>query len=373
MVAVEQTLRKLQSDRQNQGGIAIITTYDGFRKHKDAFHRIEWMAVCLDEGQKLKNPFTQISQQCKALPSYHRIVLSGTPIQNSLRELWSIFDFIYPGRLGALSAFELEFATPIRAGGYTNISRLQVEIATQTALTLQRIVRPYILRRCKQDLVDVVQLPAKTEQILFCRLTKLQKQVYDQILGSSEMELVLARRTTAFRIISTLRKLCNHPKLVYRNGKILWNQVMINSAAIESADANVSRKRSYETIEAMEMEAEFDDDIDPLGDASMFPIEESGKLQVLNHILPIWFQEKQKVLLFSQTRTMLNCIEEMLRLSTMKYIRLDGNTTVQKRATLIDQFNRDESIFMMLLTTKTGGLGISLTAANRIIILDPDW
>ena len=109
-------------------------------------------AVCLDEGQKIRNPLSDITGVCKLLPSFHRLLLSGTPIQNSLQELWSLFDFVYPGRLGALPVFEAEFSVPIRIGGFANASPLQQEIAVRTATTLQQIVRPYLLRRKKDDL-----------------------------------------------------------------------------------------------------------------------------------------------------------------------------------------------------------------------------
>jgi DNA excision repair protein ERCC-6 len=139
---------------------------------------VEWTAVCLDEGHKIRNPVTDISIVAKLLPSFHRIILSGTPIQNNLKELWSLFDFIYPGRLGTLLAFELEFINPIRIGGYSSATRLEAEVAVRCSATLQRIVRPYLLRRKKDDLKDITKLPPKTEQILFCQISPVQRQVY---------------------------------------------------------------------------------------------------------------------------------------------------------------------------------------------------
>lgn len=140
---IEYVLRKIQRFEGTQG-LVVLITYEGLRGHKDSLNLIEWTGVCLDEGQKIRNPETYIAGVCKMLPSYHRIILSGTPIQNSLKELWSLFDFIYPGRLGALSVFEMEFCEPIRAGGYRNASKLQNEVAIRCAATLQRIVSTYI-------------------------------------------------------------------------------------------------------------------------------------------------------------------------------------------------------------------------------------
>lgn len=216
-------LRKLQR-KHNTRGLVVITTYEGLRKHRQDLVSLEWTAVCLDEGQKIRNPSTEITSTCKMLPAFHRIILSGTPIQNSLRELWSLFDFIYPGRLGSLVVFEQEFATPIRMGGYANANALQYEIAIRCASTLQRIVKPYLLRRKKDDLITVTNLPPKTEQVLFCQISPRQREIYLNIIESSEVKAVLQRKMMAFRAINTLRKLCNHPALVFQQGKIVWQQ-----------------------------------------------------------------------------------------------------------------------------------------------------
>ena len=215
-----------------------MITYEGLRRHKESLSVIEWTGICLDEGQKIRNPQSEVSMVSKTLPSYHRIILSGTPIQNSLRELWSLFDFIYPGRLGSLPVFELEFCEPIRSGGFRNATRLQSEVAIRCAATLQRIVRPYLLRRKKDDLNDVAKLPAKTEQVLFCRLSERQRDIYRTILNSPEVSAVLESRMMPFRAINTLRKLCNHPALVYRDGRVEWQDMDVNDDDDADDDVN---------------------------------------------------------------------------------------------------------------------------------------
>ena len=212
---VEMALRRLQRSNITRGLVAI-TTYDGLRKYQKSLSLVEWTAVCLDEGQKIRNPTAKITSICKELPAFHRLILSGTPIQNNLTELWSLLDFCYPGRLGTLPAFEQEFASPIRAGGYAGAGRLKIDIAVRIATTLQRIVRPILLRRRKSDLSVATALPKKTEQVLFCKLATRQQDIYREILNSPEVEAVLQRKALAFRAITTLRKLCNHPAFVYR-------------------------------------------------------------------------------------------------------------------------------------------------------------
>jgi hypothetical protein len=270
-------------------------------------------------------------------------------------------------------AFETEFASPIRAGGYLTATRLQVEIANQTATTLQRIVRPYILRRKKDDMQDVIQLPKKTEQILFCKLSPRQDAIYDSVLGSDEVRAVLQRRMTAFRSIMTLRKLCNHPDLVFRGNQIMWHrhdnpgnrQIMADTSHKTSAGLKRARESEPELVDS-----DVEDEDNGL-DSSLWS--DSGKLLVLSKILPLWHKQGHKVLIFSQMKGMLNLVEVMLKEFQFSYLRLDGSTSIGKRASIIDKFNQDDQVFIMLLTTRTGGLGISLTAADRVLILCPDW
>lgn len=377
--------------------VVVITTYESLRKHKEALTQVEWTAVCLDEGQKIRNPSADITITCKLLASYHRIILSGTPIQNSLRELWSLFDFVYPGRLGTLSVFEQNFATPIRAGGYANATKLQYEIAVRCAATLQGMVRPYLLRRKKDDLILTTQLPAKTEQVLFCQLSDKQRHVYREVLTSSEIQKVLTYKIPAFRAINTLRKLCNHPALVYQQGGIVWQiekaREFEDGLKKRFRRSNLKKKLTMETIvapvhyaspevgELNDIPEDSNDNDDDPGLQALLSKEgsgtiswhDSGKMLVLSKILPIWKVEGHKVLLFSQTTTVLDLLQGMMDEMGFTYLRLDGSTDVARRPELIATFNQNPDIFIMLLTTRTGGVGISLTAANRVILFDPDW
>jgi len=351
---VDFILRKLQREESTRA-LTLLVTYEGVKRNKEALLLIEWTGVALDEGQKIRNLNAEVSKVCKLLPTFHRIVISGTPIQNNLQELWNLFDFIYPGRIGSLQAFEIEFAIPIRTGGYANASRLQVEIANQTALMLQRIIQPYLLRRKKDDLSVAISLPQKTEQVLFCKLSRLQRGHYVDILNSPEVQAILNNRMTSFRAITTLRKLCNHPiLLVQKNKNFLRGNLNVTEAAADADDDDNDDKyvRSLDYISW----------------------EDSGKMIVLKKILSTWHGDgDSKVVLFSQTQSMLSLVERMVNQLHFTYLRLDGSTAVSRRSAIIDRFNGDRNIFIILLTTRTGGLGISLTAANKVILLDPDW
>lgn len=144
-------------------GHVLVTTYEGLRVHRQLLVSQRWGYVVLDEGHKIKNPDAGVTVIAKQLHTVHRLVLSGAPIQNKLAELWSIFDFVLPSRLGDLSVFEANFAHPISAGGWTHATPLQVATAHQTALVLRDTIGPYLLRRLKRDVN--AHLPSKTEQV----------------------------------------------------------------------------------------------------------------------------------------------------------------------------------------------------------------
>ncbi|KAI9906627.1 hypothetical protein PsorP6_016480 [Peronosclerospora sorghi] len=153
--------------------------------------------------------------------------ISGTPIQNRLRELWSLFAFVYTGRLGTLPIFEDEFVLPIKAGGYATATKMQVLMAYKCALALKELIQPYLLRRTKQEVLATgasgalgALHPGKQEPIIFRRLTTRQRKLYKRFLGSSEVSSVFRREVRPFRAISVLRHICNHPDLLVSYGDV---------------------------------------------------------------------------------------------------------------------------------------------------------
>ncbi|KAG7290207.1 hypothetical protein NEMBOFW57_000205 [Staphylotrichum longicolle] len=316
-------------DRVVKHGHVLVTTYAGLQTYGDVLIPVEWGYAVLDEGHKIRNPNTAITIYCKELRTHNRIILSGTPMQNNLTELWSLFDFIYPMRLGTLVAFRNQFEIPIRLGGYANATNLQIMTAQKCAETLKDAISPYLLQRLKVDVA--ADLPKKSEQVLFCKLTKPQREAYELFLKSDDMTSILNRTRQSLYGIDILRKICNHPDLL---------------------DPRLKSKPGY-----------------TWGDDS-----KSGKMAVVKSLLPMWKRLGHKTLLFCQGVQMLDIIETFVqRLENIRYLRMDGKTPVKQRQTLVDQFNTDPELDVFLLTTKVGGLGVNLTGANRVIIFDPDW
>lgn len=329
LTASQKAARKVLRPIMEKGGV-LVTTYSGLQSYAPLLIPLDWSYAILDEGHKIRNPNTAITIYCKELRTPNRIILSGTPMQNNLIELWSLFDFVFPMRLGTLVNFRNQFEIPIRQGGYANASNLQVQTAFKCAETLKDAISPYLLQRFKIDVA--ADLPKKSEQVLFCKLTPKQRKDYTTFLGSNDMDSIMSGKRQVLYGIDILRKICNHPDLQHH--KLL------------------SHKPGYNYGEP----------------------EKSGKMKVVGSLLELWRTTGHKALLFAQHRIMLDILEKYVRsLPGMKYRRMDGNTPIQTRQSMVDEFNANPNLHVFLLTTKVGGLGVNLTGADRVIIYDPDW
>lgn len=316
-------------DRVVRHGHVLVTTYAGLQTYADVLIPVDWEYAVLDEGHKIRNPNTAITIHCKELRTPNRVILSGTPMQNNLIELWSLFDFVFPMRLGTLVNFRQAFEVPIKLGGYANATNLQILTAQKCAETLKSAISPYLLQRLKVDVAS--DLPKKSEQVLFCKLTKPQRDAYELFLNSDEMSAIFNRTRQSLYGIDILRKICNHPDLV---------------------EPSLKGKIGYKWGNP----------------------HKSGKMQVVKALLEMWKGFGHKTLLFSQGVQMLNILEVFVKsLPGFNYLRMDGGTSIKDRQTLVDRFNNDPDLHVFLLTTKVGGLGVNLTGANRVIIFDPDW
>jgi DNA excision repair protein ERCC-6 len=206
------------------------------------------------------------------------------------------------------------------------------------ALVLRDLINPYLLRRQKKNVSEVNRMPGKTEQVLFCRLTPIQRSLYEEYLRSDEVTGVRRGAVQLLKAVTVLRKICNHPDLVTGpNGDSVFDDGSSSSSDDDFYDQEKIADRS-------------------------------GKLQVLSKILPLWHKQGHKVIIFTQWRKMLSIIQQFANTQGWKYARLDGNTNVAIRQTLVDKFNTDATYFIMLMTTRTGGVGLNITGANRVIL-----
>ncbi|CAN8076227.1 unnamed protein product [Agarophyton chilense] len=349
------------SDVVNDANGVLITSYEQVRKnHGMLVDRFDY--VIADEGHKMKSPDAEVTIACKRFDTPHRIILSGSPLQNHLKELWSLFDFVFPGKLGTLPIFQEQFVVPITMGGYATASKSQVHTAYKCSLMLRDLISPFLLRRLKKDVAK--QLPEKNEQILFVRLTAEQREKYKKFLKSRFVRQVLQGKLNLLYAITALRKVCNHCDIpLFHND----HDADISRGIVVLEKAGHKRKKTakgrvFHTVEEREER--------PVDYGNW---KRSGKLIVLNRVLEAWQSAKSRVLIFSQTRTMLDILESFVKERNYTYQRMDGETPIGSRMDLIDNFNNNETVFIFLLTTRVGGLGVNLTGADRVVLYDPDW
>jgi DNA excision repair protein ERCC-6 len=306
----------------------LVTNYELLYSQEDLVAGLHWQLVILDEGHKIRNPISKVTLACKRLKTTGRLLLSGTPIQNNLTEFWSLVDFVNPGLLGSLEAFDKELAAPILRAGYASSDLRTAELGYQCACQLRDLISPYILRRTKKELKVSLGLPEKEEKLLLCDMTETQYETYVRYLDKYTQQL--ENKKDVFKCIRDLRHISNHPCILTN-----W------------------KKREMGEI------------------AEHFSA--SGKLQVLGQLLTAWAEASHKTAIFSQSKKMLSLCEALVASLSLPYARIDGDTMISERLPVIEAFNSTNEYTVLLLTTKVGGLGLNLTGASRVVILDPDW
>jgi non-specific serine/threonine protein kinase len=296
------------------GADLVITTY-GQVPRLPWLGEVPWTLLVLDEAQAIKNPAAKQARAVKRLRSRARVALTGTPIENRLGDLWSLFDFLNPGLLGSARAFT-RVTRELAAGGDRHYGPLRA------------LVQPYILRRLKTDREVITDLPDKTEMRAFCPLTRKQAVLYQQAVKELEHRLGategMERRGTILATLLRLKQICNHPSQ--------W-----------------------------------------LGDGSYAP-DQSGKFARLTELGEELALRQEKVLVFTQFREMTGPLSEHLgRVFGRAGLVLHGQTPVKERMALVERFQADETIPFFVLSLRAGGTGLTLTAASQVIHFDRWW
>jgi SNF2 family DNA or RNA helicase len=291
----------------------VLTSYGVVRIDAEILAKVLFNYIILDESQAIKNPQSNISQAVMLLRSKKRLLLTGTPVENSLMDLWSQMNFANHGLLGSKSFFRKEFLQPIERG--ENAEKAQ---------KLHQIVKPFILRRTKEQVAQ--DLPQKIEHISYCPMTAEQEKYYEEvksqyrnkILEQIEQQGIAKTQFFILKGLTQLRQIANHPQLV---------------------------------------EKDFQGN--------------SGKMEDVRYKLETLLEEKKKVLVFSQFVKHLALIKTYLEQKNIKYAYLDGAST--DRQAQVERFQKDENIQIFLISIKAGGVGLNLTAAEYVFLLDPWW
>ncbi|KAK1587650.1 hypothetical protein Q3G72_015382 [Acer saccharum] len=361
---------ELQYVLQDKG--VLLTTYDIVRNNSKSLKGdnyfddddITWDYMILDEGHLIKNPSTQRAKSLLEIPSSHRIIISGTPIQNNLKELWALFNFCCPELLGDNKWFKDKFENPILRGNDKHASDRDKRVGSTVAKDLRERIQPYFLRRLKSevfredDATTAVSLSKKNEIIVWLRLTTCQRQLYEAFLNS---ELVLsAFDGSPLAALTILKKICDHPLILTKRAAEDLLDGM--DSMLNPEDAGLAEKLAMHIADVAEK-----DDFQEQHDNVSCKI--SFILSLLDNLIP----EGHKVLIFSQTRKMLNLIQESIVSNGYKFLRIDGTSKASDRVKIVDDFQERDVAPIFLLTSQVGGLGLTLTKADRVIVVDPAW
>ena len=341
----------------------VITSYDVCRNDTEVLEKHTWNYVVLDEGHLIKNPKAKISQAVKRLASNHRLILTGTPIQNNVLELWSLFDFLMPGFLGAEKVFLDRFAKPIAASRFSKASSKEQEAGALAIEALHKQVLPFLLRRLKEEVLN--DLPPKILQNYYCDLSDLQKKLFEDFTKKQGKKLQSEAgrddkeaKQHIFQALQYMRKLCNAPAMVMKPGSAMYDDTQ---KILQKQGTNIE-----DAIHAPKLTALRDllidcgiggDDGDP-NDPLYQPI------------------KPHRALIFCQMKEMLDMVQnKVLRelLPSVSHLRLDGSVEANKRQDIVNKFNSDPSYDVLLLTTSVGGLGLNLTGADTVIFVEHDW
>ncbi|XP_053672247.1 chromodomain-helicase-DNA-binding protein 1 [Anopheles nili] len=301
---------------------AILTTYEILLKDKTFLGSIAWASLLVDEAHRLKNDDSLLYKALKEFDTNHRLLITGTPLQNSLKELWALLHFIMPERFVSWDDFERNYGNTTNDKCYTK---------------LHKELEPYLLRRVKKDVEK--SLPSKVEQILRVEMTSIQRQYYKWILSKNFDALRKGMKGSAgtfLNIVVELKKCCNH------------------AALTNPIEFETQRNNQHDVVQQL--------------------LKGSGKLVLLDKLLCRLKETGHRVLIFSQMVRMLDILAEYLQKRHFSFQRLDGSIKGELRKQALDHFNAEGSTdFCFLLSTRAGGLGINLATADTVIIFDSDW
>ncbi|XP_052116747.1 chromatin structure-remodeling complex protein SYD isoform X1 [Arachis duranensis] len=330
--------RRLFKDRiVHQKFNVLLTTYEYLMNKHDRpkLSKIHWHYIIIDEGHRIKNASCKLNADLKHYQSSHRLLLTGTPLQNNLEELWALLNFLLPNIFNSSEDFSQWFNKPFESAGDNSPDEalLSEEENLLIINRLHQVLRPFVLRRLKHKVEN--ELPEKIERLVRCEASAYQKLLMKRVeenLGS----IGTTKARSVHNSVMELRNICNHPYLSQLHAEEVDNFI----------------PRHY---------------LPPI-------IRLCGKLEMLDRILPKLKAADHRVLFFSTMTRLLDVMEEYLTLKQHRYLRLDGHTSGGDRGALIDLFNQPGSpYFIFLLSIRAGGVGVNLQAADTVIIFDTDW
>jgi len=383
----------------------VLLSYDTFLSKSDFLHPKNWQCVVLDECHVLSSNKKRVYEEIKKLKCQRRVGLTGTAIQNNLEELFNIIDIIRPGYFGELKDFRANYTKDIMNG--LNKQK-NLEAAGEKIASLVKALQLIILRRDKRLLRDL--MPQKIEKLIVCEMTNLQKKCYRRLLAMPEAKVILDRdepcdcgrrgkkrgkcchrscdgilwrvyhekhgfkecaRCPTCLVLpfqSLMTKIANHPSLIYVDlGEDLRD--VVDRSGLEMTASKELKQELFKGILGEDVE------LGKLESCLANQTKISGKIRTLAELLPKWTKAgtQGKVLIFSISKKMLKLIGDFCTTLGIAFLQLDGTMSQKKRDNVLECFDHESSVRLLLMTIQAGGVGLNLTVANRVIIFDPTW
>lgn len=384
------------------GGILMMTygliqrDADIVRTHKlhDEDDGPFWDVLVMDEGHTLKNTGNKTRAEIEKVDARMKLLITGTPIQNNLMELHSLFDLVKEGLLGDKAEFKDTFEKPIKRGTSKEASRRSQDMGAMASLSLQKTYAPFMLRRTKEEVMGTggggggVGSCASTQAswqkkdiVVWLRLTDTQLALYRAFLRSKSVREVLNRNRSALASLTVLKKICKHPALLtddFQDNMLDGLGELDELGELRGSNGG----RGPDRVTGQEQRCELDElrgsaewkntQGNKLG-AQSEAMAASCKTLFVIGLLDRLTKTNHRTLVFSESKVMLNILEDAIEARRWKYLRIDGDVDGAERQNRVTKFQQDDSYPVFLLTSQVGGLGLTLTAADRVILCDPSW
>jgi SNF2 family DNA or RNA helicase len=377
--------KDLALDAAKSGRVEIlITTYTTYMNNKDAVNMIEWDCVIADECHKIKERKSGTTQSMNEINALCRIGLTGTAIQNKYEELWTLLNWTNPGVLGPVTTWKAQISEPLKIGQSHDATLSELSRARRTAKKLvENLLPQFFIRRMKSLIAD--QLPKKSDRVVFCPLTETQAEAYENFLDSDIVDYIktstdqcecgsgkkagwCCRRfipgrdppnwqAYVFPAITVLQKLSNHLAILIPQG----------------VDPKEKQEKDKDYLE-LALPEQWEDLYRSRDSIVNYANPEfCGKWKVLRKLLKWWHSNGDKVLVFSHSVRLLKMLQMLFHHTSYNVSYLDGSMSYEDRTKVVDEFNADSRQFVFLISTKAGGVGLNITSANKVVVVDPNW
>ncbi|RYO95186.1 hypothetical protein DL764_007734 [Monosporascus ibericus] len=360
----------------------MITTYTTYKNNSGKINRVPWDVVVADECHSIKDSRAGVTIAMNEVNALCRIGLTGTAIQNRYEELWTLLNWTNPGQFGTIADWRYTICKPLTIGQSHDATLKQLSEARKTAIKLRDNLLPrFFLRRMKSLIAD--QLPKKTDKVVFCPLSDLQRQAYENLLDSPLVEFIRTAydecdcgskhkrgwccyevnadgeswKSLVFPVIMSLQKLSSHFNLIIP----------------QTGDVTDKQRRELRFLQAampdrwQQYYAKRESLLD------LANPEFCGKWKILRKLLKFWHGAGDKVLVFSHSVRLLRILQHLFSNTSYSVSYLDGSLSYEDRQGVVDDFNSDPNQFVFLISTKAGGVGLNITSANKVVIMDPHW